>query len=72
MELILHGLSEFEIINKDILENNLTFRDVLADMLRNEMMEDDDDDEDDEDFEDDDDMDYDFDDDDDDDDDRYN
>ncbi|HMQ62679.1 MAG TPA: magnesium chelatase [Flavilitoribacter sp.] len=71
MELILHGLSEFEIINKDILENNLTFRDVLADMLRNEMMEDDDDDEDDEDFEDDDDMDYDFDDDDDDDD-RYN
>ncbi len=39
MELVLHGLAEFEIVNKDMLENSLTFRDVLADMLRNEMME---------------------------------
>ena len=33
MELVLHGLSEFEILNKDLLENQLTFRDLLADML---------------------------------------
>lgn len=52
MELVLHGLAEFEIVNKDMLENSLTFRDVLADMLRNEMEEEDDEDDDEEDDED--------------------
>ena len=36
MELILHGLSEFNILNRDIVENQLSFRDLLADMLDNE------------------------------------
>ena len=33
MELILHGLSESNVINKDTLESSLTFRDILASML---------------------------------------
>jgi magnesium chelatase subunit I len=33
MELVLHGLAEAEVLNKDILENSLSFRDLLADML---------------------------------------
>ena len=36
MELILHGLSEFNIINRDIVENRLSFKDLLADMLGDE------------------------------------
>ncbi|MGB3548284.1 MAG: sigma 54-interacting transcriptional regulator [Saprospiraceae bacterium] len=33
MELVLQGLAESEVINKDVLENSLSFRDLLADML---------------------------------------
>ena len=33
MELVLHGLSEFNVINRDIVENKLSFKDLLADML---------------------------------------
>ena len=33
MELVLHGLAEFNVINKDILESSLSFRDLLANML---------------------------------------
>ncbi len=33
MELLLHGLAEFNVVNKDILEAGLTFRDLLAGML---------------------------------------
>lgn len=33
MELILHGLAEFNIINRDFMEEKLYFRDFLADML---------------------------------------
>ena len=34
MELVLHGLGEFNVIQKEIVENQLQFRDLLADMLR--------------------------------------
>jgi len=33
MELVLHGLAEFQVISKDMLEAKLSFRDTLADML---------------------------------------
>ena len=33
MELVLHGLAEFNVINKDFLESTFTFSDMLADML---------------------------------------
>ena len=46
MELLLHGLSEFNIVNKEILDTQLQFRDLLADMLNFDMDEEDDDDED--------------------------
>jgi magnesium chelatase subunit I len=36
MELVLHGLSEFSVINRDIVENKLSFKDLLADMLGDE------------------------------------
>ncbi|MBK8877630.1 MAG: sigma 54-interacting transcriptional regulator [Haliscomenobacter sp.] len=36
MELALHGLAEFNVLNKDMLESSLTFRDILADMLGDE------------------------------------
>ncbi|MBI1225307.1 MAG: magnesium chelatase [Bacteroidetes bacterium] len=42
MELVLHGLSEMNVINKSFVEATLTFNDSLADMLNEE---DDDDDE---------------------------
>jgi magnesium chelatase subunit I len=41
MELALHGLSTFNVVNKDIIEQKLTFKDLLANMLE----EDEDDDE---------------------------
>ena len=41
MELVLHGLSEFNVINKDIVEARLTFRDMLADMLGDNLFDDD-------------------------------
>lgn len=33
MELVLQGLAEMEVLSKDIMENSLSFRDILADML---------------------------------------
>ncbi len=42
-ELILHGLAEYNVVNKEILENQLSFRDLLSDMLNN-LGEDDEDD----------------------------
>ena len=33
MELAVHGLSESDVINKDVLESSLSFRDLLANML---------------------------------------
>ena len=33
MELLLHGLAEFEIINKDFLNSRFSFKDLLANML---------------------------------------
>eukprot|EP00903_Cladosiphon_okamuranus_P000091 g91.t1 len=38
MELVVHGLAEFDILNKDILESSLTFRDLLANMLDEDDM----------------------------------
>ncbi len=40
MELVLHGLAEFDIINKDVLVSSLTFRDLLADMLDDSIFDD--------------------------------
>ena len=39
MELALHGLAEFNVINKDFLENSLSFKDILADMLDDDAFE---------------------------------
>jgi magnesium chelatase subunit I len=39
MELALHGLVEFDILNKDVLESSLTFRDLLADMLDDDLFD---------------------------------
>ncbi|AEE48927.1 magnesium chelatase [Haliscomenobacter hydrossis] len=36
MELVLHGLAEFQVVSKDMVESKLTFRDTLADMLSSE------------------------------------
>ncbi|MEL7162341.1 MAG: magnesium chelatase, partial [Bacteroidota bacterium] len=33
MELVLQGLAEMEILNKETMENSLSFRDILADMF---------------------------------------
>ena len=33
MELMLNGLSTFNVINKDMLESGITYRDLLANML---------------------------------------
>ena len=43
MELVLHGLSEFNVINKDILEASFSFRDLLANMLDEDLFDGDDD-----------------------------
>ncbi|MFN7115786.1 MAG: magnesium chelatase [Saprospiraceae bacterium] len=43
MELALHGLAEFNVINKEALESSFNFRDLLANMLNDENMFDDDD-----------------------------
>ncbi len=40
MELALHGLAEFDVINKDMLESRLSFRDLLADMLNDDLFDD--------------------------------
>lgn len=41
MELVLHAMAEFNILNKEILESSLTFRDLLANMLNEDMFDDD-------------------------------
>lgn len=41
MELVLHAMAEFNILNKEILESSLTFRDLLANMLNDDMFDDD-------------------------------
>jgi len=33
MELALHGLAEFDVVTKDVVESKLSFRDMLSDML---------------------------------------
>lgn len=38
MELALHGLAEFNVINKEMLESSFNFRDLLADMLNDDSM----------------------------------
>ena len=43
MELVLHGLAEFQVISKDMLEAKLSFRDTLADMLGSDDLFDEDD-----------------------------
>ncbi len=40
MELALHGLAEFNVINKDIMEARFTFSDLLANMLDDDLFED--------------------------------
>lgn len=42
MELVLHGLSGFNVINKNIVESSFSFRDLLADMLGDDDFGDDD------------------------------
>lgn len=39
MELILHGLAEFNIVNKDMLSDSLSFRDILAKMWDDDGMD---------------------------------
>ncbi len=39
MELVLHGLSEFDVINKDMLSDSLSFRDILARMWEDDSMD---------------------------------
>lgn len=41
MELILHGLAQFDVINRDFVESKLVFRDLLADMLGDDDLFDD-------------------------------
>lgn len=41
MELVLHGLSEFNVINKDVMEASFSFRDLLANMLDDDDLFDD-------------------------------
>ena len=36
MELVLHGLSEFNVISKNLVDATLTFEDSLAGMLRDD------------------------------------
>jgi magnesium chelatase subunit I len=41
MELVLHGLAEHNVINKDILEASFSFRDLLANMLDDDLFDED-------------------------------
>jgi magnesium chelatase subunit I len=43
MELVLHGLAEFQVVSKDMVESKMTFRDTLADMLNADDLFDEDD-----------------------------
>lgn len=40
MELVLHGLAEFNILNKDFIHSTLSFKDLLANMLDEDMFDD--------------------------------
>ncbi len=40
MELVLHGLSEFNVLNKDVMESSFSFRDLLANMLDDDLFND--------------------------------
>ncbi|MCR9286727.1 MAG: magnesium chelatase [Bacteroidetes bacterium] len=40
MELVLHGLAAFDVINKDMLDASISFNDVLADMLGDDLFDD--------------------------------
>ncbi len=40
MELVLHGLAEFNVINKDIMESSFSFRDLLSNMLDDDLFDD--------------------------------
>lgn len=40
MELVLHGLAEFEIINKDFVDSTFSFKDLLANMLGDDLFDD--------------------------------
>lgn len=42
MELVLHGLAEFNVLNKDMLAASFTFRDLLANMLDDDIFGDED------------------------------
>ena len=46
MELILHGLCECNVLNKEVLEGKMYFRDLLAEMMGNDFNFDDDDEDD--------------------------
>lgn len=37
MELVLHGLVEFDILNKDVMQSSMSFRDLLANMLDDDI-----------------------------------
>jgi magnesium chelatase subunit I len=41
MELALHGLAEFNVVNKEYLESRFSFRDLLANMLEDDFEDDD-------------------------------
>ncbi len=41
MELVLHGLAEFNVVNKEVLESSFSFRDLLANMLDDDLFDDD-------------------------------
>ena len=41
MELVLHGLAELNIVNKDVVESSFSFRDILANMLDDDLFDDD-------------------------------
>jgi magnesium chelatase subunit I len=40
MELALHGLAEFDVVNKEVVESTFSFRDILANMLDDDLFED--------------------------------
>jgi magnesium chelatase subunit I len=41
MELVLHGLAEFNVVNKEVMESRFSFRDLLANMLDENLFDDD-------------------------------
>lgn len=41
MELLLHGMAELDMVNKEVLESTFSFRDILADMLNDDLFDDD-------------------------------